>query len=141
MDGGGGTVPGSRIGGNPATTFLPVPYPGAPAGSADLYLQPQEFPGCFASGLPASQVAVLAATQRPLAAAAVAEPSGKPAWKTIPSWTVVGTGDKVIPPAELLAMAKHAGAHVTKVNAGHLSLVSAPGAVAAVIMRAAAAVS
>ena len=136
-----GTVPGSCIGGNPATTFLPVAYPGAPSGSADLYLQPQEFPGCFASGLPASQAAALAATQRPLAQAAVTEPSGKPAWKTVPSWAVVGTSDKVIPPAELLAMARHAGAHVTKVNAGHLSLVSAPGAVAAVIMRAAAAVS
>ena len=134
-----GKVPGSCIGGNPATTFLPVPYPGAPAGSADLYLQPQEFPGCFASGLPASQAAALAATQRPLAQAAVTEASGKPAWKTVPSWAVVGTSDKVIPPAELLAMAKHAGAHVTKVNAGHLSLISAPGAVAAVIMRAAAA--
>jgi pimeloyl-ACP methyl ester carboxylesterase len=136
-----GTVPGSCIGGNPATTFLPVAYPGAPSGSADLYLQPQEFPGCFASGLPASEAAALAATQRPLAQAAVTEASGKPAWKTVPSWAVVGTSDKVIPPAELLAMARHAGAHVTKVNAGHLSLISAPGAVAAVIMRAAAAVS
>lgn len=139
--GGGGTVPGSCIGGNPATTFLPVPYPGAPAGSADLYLQPQEFPGCFASGLPGSQAAALAATQRPIASAAVAEAPGKPAWKTVPSWAVVGIGGKVIPPAELLTMAKHASAHVTKVNAGHLSLISAPGAVAAVIMRAATAVS
>ena len=136
-----GTVPGSCIGGNLATTFLPVAYPGAPSGSADLYLQPQEFPGCFASGLPASEAAALAATQRPLAQAAVTEASGKPAWKTVPSWAVVGTSDKVIPPAELLAMAKHAGAHVTKVNAGHLSLISAPGAVATVVMRAAAAIS
>jgi pimeloyl-ACP methyl ester carboxylesterase len=136
-----GTVPGSCIGGNPATTFLPVPYPGAPAGGADLYLQPQEFPGCFASGLPAAQAAELAATQRPLASAAVTQPSGRPAWATIPSWAVVGTSDKVIPPAELLAMAAHAGAHVTKVNAGHLSLISAPGTVAQVIERAAVATS
>lgn len=89
----------------------------------------------------AAGTAALAATQRPLASAAAAEASRKPAWKTVPSWAVVGTGAKVIPPAELLAMAKHAGAHVTKANAGHLSLISAPGAVAAVIMRAAAAVS
>jgi pimeloyl-ACP methyl ester carboxylesterase len=81
-----GKVPGSCIGGDPATTFLPVPYPGAPAGSADRYRQPTKFPGCFASGLPARQAAELAATQRPLAAAAVAEPSGKPAWATVPSW-------------------------------------------------------
>jgi pimeloyl-ACP methyl ester carboxylesterase len=134
-------VPGSCIGGNPATTFLPVPYPGGSAHSADLYLQPTKFPGCFASGLPAWEATQLAATQRPLASAAVTEPSGPPAWKTIPSWAVVGTSDQVIPPAELLAMAQHAGAHVTKVNAGHLSLITAPCTVAEVIMQAAAAVS
>ena len=134
-------VPGSCIGGNPATTFLPVPYPGAPAGGADLYLQAGEFPGCFASGLPARQAARLAATQRPLASTAVTEPSGPPAWKTIPSWAVVGTADKVIPPAELLAMAANAGAHVTEVNAGHLSLISNPNAVTRVIIQAASATS
>jgi pimeloyl-ACP methyl ester carboxylesterase len=132
-------VPGSRIG-NAATSFDPVPYPGAPAGSVDLYLQPGEFPGCFASGLPAWEAAQLAATQRPLASAAVTEPSGPPAWATIPSWAVIGTGDKVIPPAELLAMAEHAGAQVTEISGGHLALISNPSAVAAVIMRAAAAV-
>ena len=132
-----GTVPGSCIGGNPATTFLPVPYPGAPKGAADLYLQPQLFPGCFATGLPAAQAAQLAATQRPLSSAAVTQPSGTPAWAKIPSWAVVGTGDKVIPPAELLAMANRAHAHVAKVKAGHLSLISAPDAVASVIIKAA----
>ncbi len=135
------TVPGSCIGGDPATTFNPVGYPGAPAGRADLYLQPGEFPGCFASGLPAPAAAGLAATQRPLAAAAVKEPSGPPAWASIPSWAVIGTADKVIPPAELLAMATHAGARVTDVSAGHLSLITAPDTVAAVIEQATAATS
>jgi len=132
-----GKVPGSCIGGNPATTFLPVPYPGAPKGAADLYLQPQLFPGCFASGLPAAQAAGLAATQRPLSSAAVTEASGSPAWAKVPSWAVVGTGDKVIPPAEQLAMANRAHAHVAEVKAGHLSLISAPDAVARVIIKAA----
>jgi pimeloyl-ACP methyl ester carboxylesterase len=132
-------VPGSCIA-NPATSFDPVPYPGAPAGSVDLYLLPGEFPGCFASGLPAFEAAQLAVTQRPLASAAVTEPSGPPAWATIPSWAVIGTGDKVIPPAEQLAMAEHAGAQVTEINGGHLALISNPYAVAAVIMQAAAAV-
>lgn len=136
-----GAVPGSCIGGDPATTFLQVPYPDAPPNSVDLYLQPGEFPGCFATGLPAQRAGELAATQRPLAAAAVQEPSGTPAWATVPSWAVVGTADKVIPPAEQLAMAATAGARVTKVNAGHLSLISAPAAVAEVIIRAAAAAS
>jgi pimeloyl-ACP methyl ester carboxylesterase len=133
-------VPGSCIA-DPGTSFLPVPYPDAPANSADLYLQASKFPGCFANGLTASEAAELAATQRPLASAAVTEASGTPAWATVPSWAVVGTADKVIPPAELLAMAAQAGAHVTKVNAGHLSLISDPGAIARVIVQAASAAS
>ncbi len=128
---------GSCIGGNPATVFDPVPFPGAPKGDVDLYLQPDKFPGCFASGLSASEAALLAATQRPLAASAVTQVSGTPAWKTIPSWAVIGTADKVIPPALLTFMARRARARITDVSAGHLSLISKAAAVAAVIIRAA----
>src|ERR1700751_1543222 len=71
-----GAQPGSCIGGNPADVFNPVPYPGAPPGDVDLYTKPDLPPGCFATGLPASQAAVIAATQRPLAASAATEPSG-----------------------------------------------------------------
>jgi pimeloyl-ACP methyl ester carboxylesterase len=128
---------GSCIGGNPATVFDPVPFPGAPPGDADLYLQPDKFPGCFASGLSVREAALLAATQRPLAANAATDVSSAPAWKTIPSWAVVGTADRVIPPALLTFMAERAGARITDVKAGHLSLISRPGAVARVITRAA----
>ena len=113
-----------------------MPYPGAPSGDVDLYIKPDLVPGCFATGLPASQAAVIAATQRPLTASAFTEPSGPPAWKTIPSWAVNGTGDRVIPPAELTFMAKRAGAHITDVDAGHLSLVSEPSVVIGVILQA-----
>jgi pimeloyl-ACP methyl ester carboxylesterase len=132
---------GSCIGGNPATVFDPVAFPGAPKGDADLYLQPGKFPGCFASGLSASEAALLAATQRPLAANAATDVSSTPAWKTIPSWAVVGTADKVIPPALLNFMAHRAHARITDVNAGHLSLISQPGTVASVIVEAARATS
>ncbi len=128
---------GSCIGGNPATVFDPVPFPGAPKGDADLYLQPDKFPGCFASGLSAAEAALLAATQRPLAANAATDVSGTPAWQTIPSWAVVGTADRVIPPALLTFMAHRAHARITDVDAGHLSLISKPGAVASVIVAAA----
>ena len=131
------SVPGSCLGGNPADIFNLVPYPGGPAGDVDTYIKPSLVPGCFASGLPASQAAVIAATQRPLAASTLGEPSGTPAWKTIPSWAVIGTADKVIPPALLESMAKRAKAHITKVNAGHLSLISKPGVVTRVIIKAA----
>src|SRR6516164_9721980 len=101
-----------------------VPYPGGPPGDVDTYIKPDVVPGCFASGLPAPQAAVIAATQRPLAASTLVEPSGPPAWRTIPSWAVVGTADMVIPPAVLTFMAQRAGAHITDVNAGHLSMIS-----------------
>ena len=79
---------------------------------ADYRYLPALVPGCFASGLPAREAAVIAATQRPLAASTLSEPSGTPAWKTIPSWAVIGTADKVIPPALLQFMAPaRQGAH------------------------------
>jgi pimeloyl-ACP methyl ester carboxylesterase len=115
------------------------------AAEARDQLTPQELQivqmAAFASGLPPSQAAVIAATQRPLAASTLTEPSGTPAWKTIPSWAVIGTADKVIPPAELTFMAQRAGAHITSVNAGHLSLISDPETVAQVIEQAAQATS
>jgi pimeloyl-ACP methyl ester carboxylesterase len=84
---------------------------------------------------------VLAATQRPLATGTLTDPSGPPAWPAIPSWAVVGTQDHVIPPAEQLLMATRAHAHITEVNAPHLSMVSNPGIVAQVIVDAAQATS
>jgi len=69
-----GAQPGSCLGA--VGVFNPVPYPGGPPGDVDLYLNPDQVPGCFATGLPASQAAVIAATQRPLTASAFTEPSG-----------------------------------------------------------------
>jgi pimeloyl-ACP methyl ester carboxylesterase len=138
--------PGSCLADSPADVFAPVSYPGAPSGDEDLYLQTAPdgaYPGfaqCFANGLPASEAAMLAATQRPLALSATTTPSGTPAWQTIPSWSVIGTADHVIPPAEQLFMSERAHAHITEVDAGHLSLLSDPGAVTRTIIRAADAV-
>jgi pimeloyl-ACP methyl ester carboxylesterase len=135
--------PGSCLAGNPADVFTTAQYPGAPAGDVDLYLRTapdSAYPGfaqCFANGLPAGEAAVLAATQRPLAFSAASTPSGAPAWLTIPSWSVIGIADHVIPPAEQLVMSKRAGAHITEIDAGHLSLISDPGAVTSVIIQAA----
>src|SRR5262245_54571548 len=76
----------------------PVAYPGAPSGDFDLYIKQEAYPSCFANTIEAEQAAVLAASQRPITFSAGAEPSGPPAWKTIPSWYLLGTLDKVIPP-------------------------------------------
>jgi len=114
-----------------------VPFPGAPSGVVDAYVKQSVFPGCFANGLPAREGAELAATQRPLATNALTDPSGAPAWATIPSWAVVGTADHVIPPADQLSMAHRASATVTEIDAPHLSMVADPRAVTNVIEQAA----
>jgi pimeloyl-ACP methyl ester carboxylesterase len=136
-----GARPGSCLLGNPAEIFDSVPYPGGLAGDVDLYIKPGVVPGCFATGLPPGQAAVIAAAQRPLVASAFSEPSEAPAWKTIPSWAVIGTADRVIPPAALTFMAKRAGAHITELDVGHLSMIAAPETVAQVIEQAAKATS
>ncbi|MDT0467328.1 alpha/beta fold hydrolase [Streptomyces gibsoniae] len=135
--------PGSCVTAEPSTFLNLVPYPGGPAGDVDAYLKwapngaYKGFQDCFANGVSASQARLLAAGQRPFAVSAGSEPSGAPAWKTIPSWAVVGTTDHVIPPAEQRSMAERANAHITEVKAGHLSLVTRSDVVACVITGAA----
>ena len=113
-----------------------VPFPGAPAGVGDAYITQSAFPSCMANGLPAREAQALAADQAPLATIALTQPSGVPAWKTIPSWAVVGTADHAILPASQLAMAENAHARITEVKAPHLSMVSDPGVVTSVILQA-----
>ena len=114
-----------------------VPFPGAPSGVGDAYITQSAFPSCMANGLPAREANVLAVTQLPIATSALTDPSGVPGWQTIPSWAVVGTADHAIPPALQLAMAEKAHAHITEVNAPHLSMISDPGVVTSVILQAA----
>ena len=115
-----------------------VPYDGG----VDLYLRwgaNGDYPGfaaCFANGVDAEQAAVLFAEQRPAAPAQFTEPSGPPAWKTIPSWSLIGTQDHVIPLALQEEMSSRAGAHITRIDAGHLSLITDPGDVTKVILAA-----
>jgi pimeloyl-ACP methyl ester carboxylesterase len=127
----------SEPGLNPEELFNFVPFPGAPQGVSDLYLKPEVFAAALANDLPARQAAVLAATQRPIASNALAEKSTAPAWKTIPSWDVIGTEDHILPQQLQEFMAKRAGSRVTDVKASHLSLISQPKVVAGVITAAA----
>jgi pimeloyl-ACP methyl ester carboxylesterase len=130
--------PGSCVvASDPTTIFNLAPYPGAPKGAADAYLKQSVFPGCIAGGLPAGEQKELAVTQLPLTTAALAEKSGTPAWKTIPSWAIIGTADHAIPPAELKIMAMRAHSHITVIKgAPHVSMISNPGAVTDVILQA-----
>jgi pimeloyl-ACP methyl ester carboxylesterase len=118
--------------------FNPVPI----EGGLDLYLRWEAnldyegFTTCFANGVDEETAAVLAATQRPASAAQFTDPSGAPAWDTIPSWALLGTLDNVIPPALQRTMYERAGAHISTVKAGHLSLITRPDAVVRTILSA-----
>lgn len=135
------TQAGSCFAAPPPTVFDFVPIPSAPAGVVDAYVKPSRFSGCLANGLSKRKGAALAAAQRPLATNALTEESGVPAWATIPAWAVIGTADHAITPASQLAMAIRAKAHITKIDAPHLSMLSDPHAVAKVIEQAARATS
>ena len=79
---------------------------------------------------------VMAATQRPWSGAGYATPSGPPGWRSIPSWYLVGTEDRAIPPAGQRFMAERANATIEEVPASHASMVSQPEAVTRLILRA-----
>jgi pimeloyl-ACP methyl ester carboxylesterase len=115
----------------------PVPFTG-PDGSegADLYLDPEAFHAAFAADVDRGTAEVMAATQRPWSGAAFGAPSGPPAWKTIPSWYLLGTEDKAIPPATQRFMAERAAATIQEVPASHVPMVSQPEAATRLILQA-----
>jgi len=124
--------PGSLIG--PATlTLRPDP------GGVDAYITPSDFREVFAADVPAGQAAEMASAQRPISAAVLGEPSGTPAWKTIPSWYMVGSQDNAIPPATERFMAERMGAHTVEIDSSHVPMLSHPGAVTDLILQAVAA--
>ncbi len=85
----------------------------------------------------------MAATQRPVTDTALAEGSGDPAWKTIPSWFIYGEDDKNIPAAVQVFMAERASAKqaIEVPGASHVVMISQPQAVVDMIMTAIDAVS
>lgn len=113
------------------------PYPGAPAGDADAYIDPAWFHQLFAQDLPAKTAGFMAAAQRPGALAALVTPSGEPAWKTIPSWFLVAKQDRIIPPEAERAMAKRAGSTTIAIDSSHVAMMSHPNVVTALIRSAA----
>jgi pimeloyl-ACP methyl ester carboxylesterase len=113
-------------------------YPTGPGGETapEFLVDPARFREVFAADLPAGQAAVLAATQRPVAAAAFSDVSGPPAWKSLPSWAVVATGDKAAGSDIVRSMAQRAGADIVEVEASHVVMVSQPQAVTDLILKA-----
>ena len=125
-----------------ATALVPHQIPATTGGgpTVEFSVDPARFREAFGADLPAEQTAVLAATQRPAAQAAFSEPGSAPAWRVVPSWVVVATGDKAAGADVIRSMAQRAGATITEVDGSHLIMLSQPDAVTEVILAAVAAV-
>jgi pimeloyl-ACP methyl ester carboxylesterase len=113
------------------------PFPGASGGDADAYIDPVWFHELFAQDLPPRTTRFMAATQRPGAFAALVSPSGPPAWAEIPSWYLVASQDRIIPPEAERAMAERAGSTVVEIDSSHVAMMSHPSAVTRLIQEAA----
>jgi pimeloyl-ACP methyl ester carboxylesterase len=124
---------------NPALRPLQYPTGEGEETAVEFTIDPAEFHDVFAADLPAEQTSLMAATQRPLSALPFSEPTGVPAWKKLPSWAVVATGDKVIGTDAVRSMAERAGATITEVEGSHVIMMSQPQVVVEVILSALAA--
>jgi pimeloyl-ACP methyl ester carboxylesterase len=126
--------PGSTL---PAA-LNPVPFTNTDGtAGTDLYIQQDKFRDQFAADVDTDRAALMAATQRPIAQAALEEKATVAAWTEKPSWDVVTTQDLNIPVAAQRFMADRAHAHVTEVAASHSVAVSQSDVVADVIEQAA----
>ena len=132
--------------GESVSTLLKDPPPGAPVPpilppqDGFLFLDKAKFPASFAGDIDASAAAFMADSQVPWGVGALGETISQPAWRTKPSWYLVTTDDKMIPPSAQQVMSKRAGSTVVEVKGSHSVYVSKPEAVAALIEKAANAV-
>jgi pimeloyl-ACP methyl ester carboxylesterase len=120
------------------------PVPGAPVPpilppvNGFLMLDKAKFGASFAGDVPAARATFLANAQVPWGLEALAGEVTSPSWKNKPSWYLVATDDKMIPPAAQRAMSQRAGATVVEARGSHAIYESKPTAVAAIIEKAAA---
>jgi|SRR5437763_633305 len=124
-----------------SSALVPRHYPAPDGGdpAVEFAIDPAKLRDVFAADLPAEQTALMAATQRPVAELAFSEPNGAAAWKRLPSWAVVATGDKAAGTDIVRSMAERAGAEITEVEGSHVIMISQPQAVTDVILQAVAA--
>ena len=118
-------------------------YPAGPDGqtAVEFAINPALLREAFAADLPQEVTALMAATQRPVAAAAFSDVSGPPAWRKLPSWAVVATGDKAAGADIVRSQAQRAGADIIEVEGSHVIMISKPQVVADHILKAARAVT
>ena len=128
--------------GESVSSLIKDPAPGAPVPpilppqDGYLFLDTAKFPASFAADVEAGRAEFMANSQVPWGVEALNGAVSQPAWKTKPSWYLVATDDKMIPPAAQRFMSKRAGSTVVEVAGSHAIYVSQPMAVAALIAKA-----
>jgi pimeloyl-ACP methyl ester carboxylesterase len=128
--------------GESVSTLIKDPPPGAPVPpilppqDGYLFLDKAKFPASFAADVDEEKAAFMADSQVPWGVEALSGMISEPAWKTKPSWYLVTTDDKMIPPSAQRFMSKRAGSTVVEVAGSHAIYVSQPNAVAALIEKA-----
>jgi pimeloyl-ACP methyl ester carboxylesterase len=129
--------------GESVNTLIADPAPGAPVppilppSNRVLFLDREKFHASFAADVPAAQAAFMADSQVPWGVGALGGVITDPAWRATPSWYLVATEDRMIPPAAQRAMSERAGSTVVEVPGSHAVYVSRPEAVARLITQAA----
>jgi pimeloyl-ACP methyl ester carboxylesterase len=120
------------------TSLLPLQYPnGQDAEPAvELVIDPAKYHEAFAADLPQHVTATMSAFQRPASAFAFSEKSGTPAWKTLPAWALIPTGDRAAGTDVLRTMAARAGATTVEIEGSHAIMISQPQAVTDLILLA-----
>ena len=103
----------------------------------DVYIKKESFRETFAADVSKKEAALMAVAQRPAAAVTGSEPTTATAWKTIPSWYLVGRQDRTITPEAQRFMAHRAGSTTVEIDSSHVSMISHPDAVADLIETAA----
>jgi len=132
--------------GESVASLIKNPVPGAPVPpilppqDGYLLLDKAKFAASFAADLPKDKADFMANSQLPWGLDALNGAISEPAWKTKPSWYLVATDDKMIPPPAQQFMSKRAGSTVVEVKGSHAVYVSKPEEVAALIRKAAAGV-
>ncbi|MFF4098805.1 alpha/beta fold hydrolase [Streptomyces sp. NPDC001903] len=129
--------------GESVSALIADPPPGAPVPpilppqDGFLFLDRERFAASFAADVPENLAAFMADSQVPWGVEALEGAISEPAWQTKPSWYLVATDDRMIPPAAQRTMSERAGATVTETPGSHAVYVSRPAVVAAVITQAA----
>ena len=121
---------------NSALVQLHYPSPDGGEPGVEFAIDPAKFRDAFAADVPEEKTVIMAATQRPIASLGFTEPTTAAAWKQLPTWAVVASGDTAAGADVIRSMAERANAHVTELEGSHVIMVSQPDAVAEVILQA-----